>query len=345
MTQDPLPLDVDAVALYLSRHLPGFEGPVEATKFPTGQSNPTYRLRGPSGDYVLRRKPPGQLLKSAHAVDREFRVQTALADTDVPTARMHLLCQDPEVIGSDFYVMELVEGRNFGMPTLDDLPPGARAAVPLEMARVLAALHSVDLDAVGLSDYGPDGNYLDRQIARWSKQYRASETEPLATMDALIRAMQAHRPPDDGQRTLVHGDYRIDNMIFAQDGASCRAVLDWELSTTGHPFADLASVLMQWQMPAGEAGRGLDGIDRDAHGLLSDADFIAAYAAHRGLDRVENLSFFVAFCFFRMAAILQGVYRRALDGNASNPESGLRLGKMIPVFAEKGLAALETTGD
>ena len=338
---DTQTLNLAAVEAYLSQNLPGFEGPIEADKFQVGQSNPTFRLKTPSRDYVLRRKPPGQLLKSAHAVDREFRVQRALADTDVPVAPVHLLCQDPKIIGSDFYVMDMIEGRNFNLPTLDELAPAERGAVTDDMGRVLAALHTVDLTAVGLADYGPEGNYLERQIGRWTKQYRATETGETAAMDKLIDLLQAHMPADDGQRTLVHGDYRIDNMMFAKDGTTCVAVLDWELSTTGHPYADLGSVLMQWQMPADATGRGLDGIDRAAHGLPSDAEFVAAYAQLRGQE-VDQLGFYVAFCFFRMASILQGVYRRALDGNASNPEAGLKLGELIPVFAEKGLSAVET---
>ena len=338
---DTQTLNLAAVEAYLSEHLPGFEGPIEADKFAVGQSNPTFRLKTPKRDYVLRRKPPGQLLKSAHAVDREFRVQKALSDTDVPVATVHLLCLDPEIIGSDFYVMDMIEGRNFNLPTLDELTPAQRGAVTEDMARVLAALHNVDLNATGLADYGPEGNYLERQIGRWTKQYRASETGEIAAMDKLIDLLQAHMPGDDGQCTLVHGDYRIDNMMFAKDGTECVAVLDWELSTTGHPYADLGSVLMQWQMPADAVGRGLHGLDRAAHGLPSDEEFVAAYAERRGQE-VDQLGFYVAFCFFRMASIVQGVYRRALDGNASNPGAGLKLGELIPMFAEKGLSAMET---
>ena len=206
-------LNVTAVEEYLSRHLPGFGGPIVAEKFQTGQSNPTFRLSTPNGLYVLRRKPPGTLLKSAHAVDREFRIQRALADTKVPVAKMHLLCEDTAVIGSEFYVMEMVLGRNFLVPTLDDLARPERHAVTMDMARVLASLHSVDPEHVNLSDYGPAGNYIERQIARWTKQYRATETDTLVDMDKLIETLTIHMPADDGQRTLVHGDFRIDNMI------------------------------------------------------------------------------------------------------------------------------------
>lgn len=333
-------LDVQAVALYLKGQLPGFDGPVSAQKFETGQSNPTYRLETNEGIYVLRRKPPGQLLKSAHAVDREFRVQSALAKTDVPVARMHLLCEDDSIIGSMFYIMDFVAGVNHCDPRLPGLSNETRAGIMDEMNRVLAALHNVDIDANGLSDYGPEGNYYERQIGRWTKQYRASETEAIPQMDALIMALAERMPADDGQRSLVHGDFRIDNMIFAENGTACRAVLDWELSTLGHPYADLAAVTMQWQMPPGDQGRGLAGIDRKAHGLPSDQDFVASYCSRRGIAGIEDFGFYQAFCFFRMAAIIQGVKKRALDGNASNPEHGLKLGEHIPAFAAGGLKAL-----
>jgi aminoglycoside phosphotransferase (APT) family kinase protein len=341
MTQDTQTLDTAAVDAYLADHLPGYAGPLEATKFAGGQSNPTFLLKTPARNYVLRRKPPGTLLKSAHAVDREFRVQKALAGSDVPVARMHLLCEDESVIGSMFYVMAHVAGRNFNEPTMPEADNATRAAVIDDMNRVLAALHMVDIDAVGLSDFGPPGNYLERQVGRWSKQYRASETEPVAAMDRLMAALVDQMPEDDGQRTLVHGDYRIDNMIFDADSPRCLAVLDWELSTIGHPYADLASVIMQWQMPAGNEGRGLGGVDRAALGLPSDEAFIARYCERRGLSGVDDFGFYLSFCFFRMAAIIQGVLKRALDGNASNPKRAITLGRYVPVFAENGLRALE----
>lgn len=340
MTQETQTLDLDAVGGYLAQHLPGFSGPLSASKFETGQSNPTFLLKTPEQNYVLRRKPPGTLLKSAHAVDREFRVQKALAGTDVPVAKMHLLCEDDSVIGSMFYIMEHMDGRNFNDPTMPDVTSEVRGAVIDDMNRVLAALHMVDIDAVGLSDYGPPGNYFQRQVERWSKQYRASETDPVPAMDDLMRLLVDQMPEDDGQRTLVHGDYRLDNMIFEKDGTRCLAVLDWELSTIGHPFADLASVIMQWQMPPGREGRGLAGVDREALGLPSDAEFIARYCERRGLPEIENFGFYLSFCFFRMAAIIQGVLKRALDGNASNPERAMKVGQYVPVFADHGLKAL-----
>ncbi len=341
MSADTQTLDEAAVAAYLKDNLPGFEGPMEVSKFQTGQSNPTFRLKTPAHSYVLRRKPPGVLLKSAHAVDREFRVQKALENTDVPVSKMHLLCEDDAVIGSMFYIMDFVPGRNFNEPAMPDLTPAERTGVIDDMNRVLAALHEVDINAVGLSDYGPEGNYFERQVGRWSKQYRASETQKNPAMDALMDALVEAQPEDDGQRTLVHGDYRLDNMIFDATSTRCRAVLDWELSTIGHPFADLAAVIMQWQLPAGAEGRGMAGLDRAALGLPSDKEYIAQYCERRGLKGIDNFGYYLGFCFFRMAAIIQGVLKRGLDGNASNPERAMKLGEFVPVFAQHGLDALK----
>jgi len=336
---DTSKLDTDAVAAWLTKNMPGFEGPLEAEKFAGGQSNPTFALTSPSGRYVLRRKPPGELLKSAHAVDREFRVQKALAGTDVPVADMHVLCDDDDVIGSMFYVMQRVDGRNFDDPRLEGLSNAERSAVFDQMNKVLAAIHSVDIEAVGLSDYGPEGNYFERQVGRWTKQYRASETETVPAMDQLIAWLQANMPEDDGKRTLVHGDYRLDNLLFAPEGTDCIAVLDWELSTIGHPYADLAAVIMQWQMPPGGSGRGLQGVDRAALGIPSDREFIGQYCARMGLPGIEKFGFYLAFCFFRMAAIIQGVKKRGLDGNASDPERAAKMGTYVPLFAQAGLEA------
>lgn len=340
MSADTQTLDEAAVRRYLNEHLPGFEGPIEVKKFQTGQSNPTFLLKTPGHAYVLRRKPPGVLLKSAHAVDREFRVQQALQNTDVPVARVHLLCEDEGIIGSMFYIMDHVPGRNFYEPSMPGLGPSERAGIIDEMGRVLAALHEVDIDEVGLADYGPTGNYFERQIGRWSKQYRASETQDIPAMNTLIERLVTERPADDGQRTLVHGDYRLDNLIFDAETTDCRAVLDWELSTIGHPFADLAAVIMQWQLPAGTEGRGMGGLDRKALGLPSDEQFIAKYCERRGLDGIDNFGFYLSFCFFRMAGIIQGVLKRGLDGNASNPDRARELGTFVPVFAQHGLDAL-----
>lgn len=320
----------------------GLQDPVRAEKIQGGQSNPTYLVTGANRTVVLRRKPPGQLLKSAHAVDREYRVQRALRGTGVPVARPLVLCEDDSVIGSTFYVMEFVAGRCFDDPRLLSIAQPERASYYNEMGRILAKIHSVDLEHVGLADYGPRGNYFRRQIDRWSKQYRASETGIIADMDRLMAVLDQNCPGDDGRVTLVHGDYRIDNLMFAPETPEIVAVLDWELSTLGHPFADIAAVIMQWQMPPGAQGRGLQGVDRAAEGLPSDAAFLAAYCERMGLDGIDNFGFYVAFCFFRMAAILQGVKKRALDGNASDPERGISLGALVPRYAEAGLAALES---
>ncbi|OSQ46117.1 phosphotransferase [Marivita geojedonensis] len=334
--------DPAAVETWMTAHVPGFRGQISVEKFATGQSNPTFKLTAESGVYVLRRKPPGQLLKSAHAVDREFRVQKALAGTDVPVSRMHALCEDDSVIGSMFYVMDFVEGRTFVDPRLPGLDKQERAAIFDDMNRVLAAIHSVDLNATGLSDYGPQGNYYQRQIDRWTKQYRASETESIPDMDALIDWLRVNLPEDDGRVTLVHGDYRIDNLLFAPGHPACVAVLDWELSTLGHPFADLAAVIMQWGLPPGDTGRGLAGVDRKSLGIPEDQAFIESYCHRLDLPGIDRFGFYLAFCYFRMASILQGVKRRALDGNASNPEKALELGAFVPVFAEGGLRAAGT---
>lgn len=240
-------LDLDVVAKYMAERIDGFEGPVSAEKTPTGQSNPTYILNSAAGKFVLRRKPPGVLLKSAHSVDREFRVMSALADTGVPVPKMHFLCEDDDVIGSMFYIMEHVEGRNFVDPRIPDVSPTERRAIYDAMNAGLAGLHSVDIASVGLSDFGKPGNYFSRQISRWSGQYRASETGVIPEMNDLIAWLEVNTPEGDDKTTLVHGDWRIDNLLFAPDSPKLVAILDWELSTLGHPLADLGAQLMQWQ--------------------------------------------------------------------------------------------------
>lgn len=332
-------LDTRAVAAWVGGRLPGFDGAIRAVRFRGGQSNPTFRLDTSAGAYVLRRKPGGVLLRSAHAVEREFRVQSALAGSDVPVPRMRLLCEDPDVIGAPFYLMDHVDGRALGDPRLDAVPPALRGAVMDAMNAALAAIHSVDLAAAGLADYGPQGDYYARQLDRWTRQYRASETHGIAPMEALIDWLGRHRPADDGRRTLVHGDFRIDNLIFARDAPRVAAVLDWELSTLGHPVSDLAAVLMQWRMRTGPDGRGLAGVDRAARGLPSDAEFVDAYCARTGLPGIDRLDFHLAFAFFRMAAILQGVRKRGLDGNASDPARAATMGALVPDFAQGGLDA------
>ncbi|OWU85776.1 aminoglycoside phosphotransferase [Oceanicola sp. 22II-s10i] len=337
---DPTKLDTAAVEAYMARTIPGFQGPLTAQKFDNGQSNPTFKLTSPSGQYVLRRKPPGQLLKSAHAVDREFRVQSALWDTEVPVAKMYTLCEDDDVLGSMFYIMEAVEGRNIQAPDMPDVPREQRRLINEEMARVLACIHAVDVDAVGLSDYGPAGNYYERQIGRWTKQYRASETDHQPAMEELMTWLAANIPAEDGLRTLAHGDYRIDNMLFHKTDPRCVAVLDWELSTTGHPYADVAAVVMQWGMPP--TSRGLAGVNRKETNVMEDEEFIATYCKYAGIPEIPQFGFYLAFTCFRMAGILQGIKKRLIDGTASNPQRAKTAAEGVPRFAEAGLAAAKT---
>src|SRR5579863_8591014 len=338
----PLSLDAAAVETWAGAHVPGFHGPLVATKFPTGQSNPTYLIETPTRRYVLRRKPPGKLLKSAHAVDREFRVLSALHGVGFPVPRPLALCADDGVIGSAFYLMEHVEGRIFWDPALPELPRAERAEIFDEMSARLAELHRIDIAAVGLSDYGKPGNYFARQLQRWTEQYRASETETIADMDRLIAWLGERVPADDGRVALVHGDWRIDNMIFAPNAPRLIAVLDWELSTLGHPFADLAYQCMQWRFPNSGSFRGLGGVDRGPQGLPTESEYVAAYCRRAGLSGIPDWTFLIAFSFFRSIAIVQGVYKRSLDGNASNPERAQQMGKAVPMMARLAAEAIET---
>ncbi|MBZ9809762.1 phosphotransferase family protein [Mesorhizobium sp. BR1-1-9] len=331
---DPNALDQAALSPYLEARIPGFAGLSSIKKFKSGQSNPTYLLAAASGRYVLRAKPPGQLLKSAHQVDREFRVMSALSGTAVPVPRMLHLSAENSPIGRMFYVMDFIDGRIFWDPALPEARDnGERAAIYDAMNATLAALHDVDIGAVGLGDFGRPGNYFERQLARWTSQYRASETGAIADMDRLIDWLETHMPADDGRVSLVHGDYRLDNLIFAPDRPKVMAVLDWELSTSGHPFADIAYQCMQWRLPHSSGFRGLGGIDRAALGLPLEEDYVATYCRRRGLAGIGNWTFFLAFSFFRLAAICQGVYKRALDGNASNPEKARTYGEAVKLLS------------
>jgi aminoglycoside phosphotransferase (APT) family kinase protein len=326
-------LDIESLNEYLSQHIPGYQGPLTAEKFPGGQSNPTFKLTAGDTSYVLRRKPPGELLKSAHAVDREFRVISALQDTDVPVPRTHVLCEDDDVIGSMFYVMEYLEGRILWDPTLPEARDNEeRAAIFDAMNQTMAALHNVDVDAVGLSDYGRPGNYFERQVNRWSKQYRASETRHIPAMEKLMEWLPANMPEDDGTVSLVHGDYRLDNMMFHPTEPRVIALLDWELSTLGHPLADLANQCMAWMLPREGGGvAGLMGVDRKALGLPSDEEYIARYCERTGRDGIDNWNFYIVFSLFRLAAILQGIVKRAQIGTASSPEAKARGEAMLPL--------------
>ncbi len=335
---DPNQLDIGVLGPYLEANIDGFDGLDAIEKFNTGQSNPTYMLKAKSGQYVLRAKPPGELLKSAHQVDREFRVMSALADTPVPVpAMLHLADEENSPIDRMFYVMRFIEGRIFWDPALAEVSDNAeRGAIYDAMNETLAALHSVDFAAVGLEDFGRPGSYFDRQFGRWSKQYRASQTGEEPDMERLIAWLEANDAPDDGEISLVHGDYRLDNMIFMPDQPKVAAVLDWELSTLGHPLADLAYQCMQWRLPHGSGFKGLGGVDRAAIGLPSEKAYVEAYCRRRGIDGVNGWTYCLAFSFFRLAAICQGVYKRALDGNASNPEKAKTYGQAVQLLA--GLA-------
>jgi len=333
--------DESGLARYLEAGIDSFSGPLTARKFAGGQSNPTYLIESPSGKYVLRRKPPGQVLKSAHAVDREFRVISALAATDVPVPKAIHLCIDDTVIGSMFYLMEFVAGRTFWDAALPAVPLGERAGIYDSIIRTLAALHSVDVNAVGLDDYGRPGNYFDRQISRWITQYGLSETEEIEAMNTLIDRLPDNTPPDDGRVSLIHGDYRIDNMIFDPQGNQVLALIDWELSTLGHPMADLAYTCMSMRLPRLGEMKGLAGLDRNALNIPDEAAFLAQYCNRTGLNSIDHWPFYLAFSYFRLAAIVQGVMKRALDGNASSAKA-LEVGKMARPLAEMGLAVLES---
>jgi aminoglycoside phosphotransferase (APT) family kinase protein len=319
--QSHFDFDAERLAQYLESQVVGFKGPLTAEKFPGGQSNPTFKITTASADYVLRRKPPGELLKSAHAVDREFRVLSALADTDVPVAQVYHLCDDDSIIGSMFYLMEYKQGRVFWDPALPGISNLDRGDIFDQMNRVLVALHSVDIDAVGLQDYGRPGNYFARQIGRWTKQYQASESETIADMDRLIEWLPANTPEDDGKLVLAHGDFRLDNMMFHGTESEAIALLDWELSTLGHPYADLAYQCMQLRLDNNCVLAGLGGIDRQSLGIPSEQDYVALYCQRMGLETIPNWNFYVIFSMFRFAAILEGVGQRALGGNASSAEA------------------------
>lgn len=338
-TTDAFSFDTEKLSAYLEQHVQGFKGPLSADKFSGGQSNPTFMITAASGKYVLRRKPPGELLKSAHAVDREFRVIAALAGTDVPVAKAYHLCEDDSIIGSMFYIMEFINGRVMWDPSLPEESPEQRTAIYTEMNRVLAALHNVDIDSVGLSDYGKPGNYFERQIGRWSKQYRASQTETIPAMEALMEWLPANMPADDGRVALAHGDFRLDNMMFHPDRPEVLALVDWELSTLGHPFADLAYQCMQLRMDSSGVMSGLGGVDRKALGIPSEQEYVAQYCERMGLESIEHWNFYIVFSFFRFAAILQGVKKRAQEGNASS-DKALQMGALVKPLAEQAVALI-----
>ena len=335
----PLDLPAESLAIYLEANLAGFRGPLSATKFKGGQSNPTYRIDAASGTYVLRRKPPGQLLPSAHAVDREFRVLQALHGTAVPVAQPLHLCSDTSVIGSMFYLMGFVDGRIFWDPSLPEMDAAGRTDIYTGIIDAMAALHTIDPAAVGLSDYGKPGNYFERQIRRWSEQYRASETQPIAAMDALTSALPARCPVDNGVIALAHGDFRIDNLMFHPSQPRVIAIVDWELSTLGHPLADLGYFCMALRLPRNPALPGLAGLDRATLGIPDETALLARYSQLTGRPIPADWAFVLAFSFFRLAAIAQGVAKRAEQGNASSDQA-MQAGRMTGMLATLGLEAL-----
>jgi aminoglycoside phosphotransferase (APT) family kinase protein len=333
---------VDAVRLekYLRQYIPDLAGTLSIEQFRGGQSNPTYRVSAGGARYVLRRKPPGKLLPSAHAVDREYRVMTALEGSEVPVPKTFCLCQDDSVIGTAFYVMEHVEGRVFWDPALPGLANAERSAIFAEMNRVIAALHRVDLVARGLADYGKAGGYLTRQIARWTKQYRASETEHIEAMERLIEWLPAHIPPGD-ETAIVHGDYRLDNLVFHPHEARILAVLDWELSTLGHPLADFAYHCMSWRIPGGTF-RGMEGLDLTALGIPTEPEYVAAYCGRTGRRPIDpdEWGFYIAYNMFRAAGIAQGIMGRVRDGTATSAHA-LEAGRSARMMAERGWKQVE----
>ena len=321
--------DVGALQSYLQQHLDGFRGPLSVEQFKGGQSNPTYKLITPQRQYVLRSKPgpAAKLLPSAHAIDREFRVMKALAGSDVPVPTMWLLCLDEAVIGRAFYVMSFVPGRVLWDQSLPGLAVSERTAVYDEMNRVIAALHQVDVAAAGLADYGKPGNYFERQIGRWSKQYLASVTEPIPQMDQLIAWLPAHLPPGalgDGEVAVVHGDYRLDNLVFHPSQPRIVATLDWELSTLGHPLADFSYHCMAWHIPPGTF-RGIGGLDHTALGIPTESEYVRRYCERTGRHDLQRLmadwNFYLAYNLFRLASITQGIAKRVVDGTAASAQA------------------------
>ncbi|MAY88218.1 MAG: phosphotransferase family protein [Pseudooceanicola sp.] len=321
--------DEARLARWMEDNIKGFQGPVTLSKFEGGQSNPTFRVDSPSGQYVLRRKPSGPVLPSAHAVDREFRVLEAMRRGGVPVAGVHALCQDNEVIGSDFYIMDFVEGRVFWDPRLPDMSNETRAAIFSSMNSTIAQIHSLDPDAIGLADFGRKEDYLKRQIARWTRQYQAARTEPNPAMEGLMKWLPEHVPEEHPVR-VVHGDYRLDNVLIHPTEPRIVAVLDWELSTLGNPIADFAYHMLSWYFSA-SLFRGMAGEDLAALGIPEQREYLDQYLAKTGLDAPEDWEFYVILSMFRIASILQGIAKRSLDGSAANADAAEIGAKAVPI--------------
>jgi len=330
-------LDIEKLSDYLTQQLDEFTGIKKSKKFNTGQSNPTYLLETAEKKYVLRKKPPGELLPSAHAVDREYRIIKALEETKVPVPRTVFLCNDESIIGTIFYVMEFVDGRIFWDPTLPEIDENKRMKVYEETVRIMAELHKIDVEKAGLLDFGKPGNYFERQVGRWIKQYRAAETENYPEVETLIAWLEKTMPDDDGLISIVHGDYRLYNMIFDHEEESMLALLDWELSTIGHPYADLAYQCMNWYIPQIGITPGLAGINLEKLGIPSEDDYVSNYCSKMGINSIPNWSFYLAFGFFRLAGIAQGVYKRSIQGNAS-ADNAKELGAAVPILGKIALS-------
>ena len=330
-------LDIEKLSEYLTQELDEFTGIKKSKKFNTGQSNPTYLLETAQKKYVLRKKPPGKLLPSAHAVDREYRIIKALEETKVPVPRTVFLCNDENIIGTIFYVMEFVDGRIFWDPTLPEIDENKRMKVYEETVRIMAELHKIDVEKAGLLDFGKPGNYFERQVGRWIKQYRAAETESYPEVETLIAWLEKTMPDDDGLISIVHGDYRLYNMIFDHEEESMLALLDWELSTIGHPYADLAYQCMNWYIPQIGITPGLAGINLQKLGIPSEDDYVSNYCSKMGINSIPNWSFYLAFGFFRLAGIAQGVYKRSIQGNAS-ADNAKELGAAVPILGKIALS-------
>lgn len=322
-------LDEAALTRWCEANVTGFAGPLTTAKFKGGQSNPTYRIDSPSGPYVLRRKPFGNLLPSAHAVDREYRVQAGLFGTGFPVARQYGLCTDDAVIGSWFYVMDCVNGRTIWDGAMPGATPEFRRATYLAMVDTLAALHQVDVAAAGLADYGKPGNYFGRQVERWTKQYRLAETETMAEMERLIAWLPATLPQQD-RTSIVHGDFRIDNLIFASDETKVVAVLDWELSTLGDPLADFTYLCMAW-VTDNEGRSGVQDLDRNALGIPELDEIVARYCEKTDRSSIPDIDWYLAFNFFRLAGIVQGIKKRVIDGTASSAHAKAMSERAFPL--------------